>query len=224
MGLGQRLLGGRHGHAAADGSGGHITHARRYEYAAALGFLGRRRRVYDRLVALSGARAGDRVLDVGCGTGYLTNRAAARAVGPTGRVVGVDPSEPVIAYARRTAPPNVTFHTAGGEAVPEPDASFDTVVSTLAVHHIPPTLRPAAVREMFRLLRPGGRLLIADFRPPRNRAAHRVIGALTGHAVQHDPVEELTALVTDAGFTITNDGDLWPWLHYIQATTPPPRA
>src|ERR1700754_4186390 len=66
-----------------------------YELTAWLGFLGRRRRVFDRLVASSGARPGDRVLDVGCGTGYLSRRAAA-VVGPD-RVVGVDLSPYVIA-------------------------------------------------------------------------------------------------------------------------------
>jgi ubiquinone/menaquinone biosynthesis C-methylase UbiE len=215
MGLGQRLLGGPHGY-ADDGSGGHIAHPRRYEIAAAIGFMGRRRRVFDDLVALSGARLGDRVLDVGCGTGYLSRRAA-HAVGPTGRVVGVDPSEPVIAYARSVSPAHCDFHVAGGEAVPEPGGSFDVVVSSLAIHHIPPPVRPTVMREMRRVLRPGGRLLVADFRPPRNRVVRQVVGLLGGHAMQHNPVEELTGLVADAGFEITGSGDRSHWLHYVQA-------
>jgi ubiquinone/menaquinone biosynthesis C-methylase UbiE len=215
MGLGQKFLGGPHGH-ADDGSGGHITRPRRYEYVAAIGFLGQRRRVYGHLIALSGAERGDRVLDVGCGTGYLTRRAA-HAVGPTGRVVGVDPSAPVIEYARRVSPPNADFHVAGGEAIPEPDGSFDVVVSCLAIHHIPPQLRPAAVREVYRVLRPGGRLLIADFRPPRNRAANHLIGALSGHAMQHNPIDQLAGLVADAGFELIGTGDRRPWLRYVQA-------
>ena len=76
------------------------------------------------------------MLDVGCGTGYLTKRAA-HAVGPTGRVVGVDPAAPAIAYARSISPPNCDFHVAGGKAIPESDASFDVVVSSLVIHHIP---------------------------------------------------------------------------------------
>jgi ubiquinone/menaquinone biosynthesis C-methylase UbiE len=123
MGIGQKVLGGPPGH-AHDGSGGHTVRPRLYEYAAAIGFLGHRRRVYGNLIELSGAREGDRVLDVGCGTGYLTRRAA-RAVGPNGHVVGVDPSAPVIEYARSASPPNAAFHVAGGEAIPEPDGSFD---------------------------------------------------------------------------------------------------
>lgn len=94
------------------------------------------------------------------------------------------------------------------------------MVSSLAIHHIPPDARPVAVREMHRVLRPGGRLLIADFRPPRNRAANHLIGALTGHAMQHNPIDQLADLVADAGFSITGIGDQRPLLRYIQAERP----
>jgi SAM-dependent methyltransferase len=201
---------------AGHGSGGHLVQPRLHKYAAALWFLGQRRRVYDRLVALSGVQEGDRVLDVGCGTGYLTVRAA-HAVGPTGRVVGADPAAEVIEYARSVSPPRCDFHVAGGDAIPEREASFDVVVSSLAVHHIPPKERPLAMREMYRVLRPGGRLLIADFRPPRNRALNRLIGAVSGPAMQHNPIDELHGLIADAGFEVIGSGDRWPWLRYVQA-------
>ena len=102
MGLGQRLLGDGHGH-AHDHSGGLIRRARPYEITASLAFLGRWRRLFDQLVTEAGVRPGDRVLDVGCGTGYLTRRAAARS-GSATAVVGVDPSPQVLAYARRRLP------------------------------------------------------------------------------------------------------------------------
>ena len=218
MGLGGKLLGGPGGH-ADDGSGGLIRRARLYEFFAAVGFGGFRRRVFDDLVALAGARPGDEVLDVGCGTGYFSRRAAP-AVLPSGRVVGIDPSAPVIEYARRVSPPNCTFRVAGAEALPLYDASMDLVISSLAVHHIPPELRATALREAFRVLRPDGRLFIADFRPPRNRVANHLVGMLSGHAMQHNPIHELDGLITEAGFEITGRGDRRPLLHYVHAARP----
>ena len=111
MGLGARLLGDGHGH-ADDASGGLIRRARLYEIFSAAAFAGRRRRVFDRLAALSGAIPGDRVLDVGCGTGFFATRLAA-AVQPGGRVDGIDPSPPMIDYAAGRGDAHCVFTVAG---------------------------------------------------------------------------------------------------------------
>ena len=126
-------------------------------------FAGRRGRVYDRIVALSGVRPGDSVLDVGSSNGYLATRLA--SAGPAIRVTGVDPSEPAIAYARRHARPGMTFIVGVAQHLNLPDASFDVVTCTLAMHHIPRRQRPAAFAEMYRVTKPGGRLLAADMAP-----------------------------------------------------------
>ncbi|GAA3831192.1 hypothetical protein GCM10022226_60220 [Sphaerisporangium flaviroseum] len=214
--MGMKLL---HGHSRHKDGGGTIDHPRAYEIMAEVGFAGRRRRVFTRLAALSGAGPGDQVLDVGCGTGYLT-RILASLVGTDGRVTGVDPSHPMLDHARRRAPGNCSYQVGEGQALPFPNATFDVVVSSFAVHHMPTAARGGAVREMFRVLRPGGRLLIAEFRPPANPLAARLVGVLAGPAMRPSMPDLLAALVPDAGFRIEDTGEVGPVLYYVNAIRP----
>lgn len=204
-----RLLHGRHD----DPSGWVIDRARLYEWVASIEYLGRRRRVYRRIVALSGARPGDHALDVGCGGGYLA-RLLAEAVGPNGRVTGVDPSRPAIDYANRRAGDHCTFVVGAAQELELPDRSFDVVTATLAVHHVPEDKQQAAFGEMYRVLRPGGRLMVADFRPGRTPPVLKK----RGHAAHHasPPLDELARA---AGFHVEDRGEL-PRLGYIQAKRP----
>ncbi|NUP65324.1 MAG: methyltransferase domain-containing protein [Nonomuraea sp.] len=214
MGLGKPL----HGH-THDDSGGTIDHPRAYELMASIGFAGGRRAAFTRLAALTGPRPGTRILDVGCGTGYLS-RILAPVVGPDGHVTGLDPAPAMIDYATRRAPGNCTYTVGEGQALPFPDGSFDVVVSSLAVHHMPVAARPQALREMFRVLRPSGRLVVAEFRPPANPLARRLIGLLTGPAMRHSPGDLLGGLIPDAGFQIQDQGDLPHLLYYVRAKRP----
>lgn len=198
------------------GGGGLVSQPRRYEISSAIVFGGRRRRIYDGLVELSGAAAGDRVLDVGCGPGYLTRRVA-RVVGADGRVEGIDPAAEVIAYARRTAPSNATFTVAAAEDLPHANDSFDVVVSSLALHHVDADQRATALAEMRRVLRSDGTLLIAEIRPPRSRLG-RKLRAGHGAGAGRDLADQLPDLLADAGFRVTGRGDAKHLIGYVRAT------
>jgi len=208
----RRLHGGRR---ASDTT---IDHFRLNEAVSQIAFGGRRGRVYRRIVALTGARPGDCVLDVGCSGGYLA-RKLADAVGPAGRVVGVDPSKTAIAYAQRHAGPGMSFTTGAAQDLPLLDSSFDAVTCTLAMHHIPARKRADAFAEMYRVTRPGGRLLVADFDPSRRPLSLHPGGQrMRRAAATVGPLEELAA---GAGYRVESSGRL-SLLRYVVATRPAP--
>lgn len=167
-------------------------------------------------------QSGDRTLDIGCGPGYLA-RMLAEAVGPTGSAVGIDAAPEMIEYASRKARrlSNCRFESGTAESLAFPDASFDVVVSSLMMHHLPAEVRLEAVSEMKRVLRPGGTMLLADFAIPERGGWH-IVAALTGHASDKwlRRVSPLQPLVAQAGFTELRSGDVPPWLRYVRATKP----
>lgn len=115
-----------------------------------------------RAAALLRLRPGDRVLDLGCGTGHDALRLAER-VGPDGSVVGVDSSAAMIETARRGAAETglpVEFHLGDATRLEFPDASFDAVHTERVLVHVPEPVR--ALREMVRVVRPGGRIVATD--------------------------------------------------------------
>jgi len=194
-----------------------IHRARLYGVMHAASFPGRRR-AYQRLTAVSGARPGDRVLDVGCGTGYFA-RQVAEAVGPEGSVLGVDAAPEMVDYANRATRGLRQLRCQVGlaESLDLPSEHFDVVVSSLMMHHLPADLRLPALREMRRVLRPGGRLLVADFRPPTGRLASWVTGVFSSPAMRHNDLVALRVAIDDAGFTVTTTGNANRWLRYIAA-------
>jgi len=142
-----------------------------YDRVTGVGLLGRP--VREALVEGAGIRPGHRVLDFGCGTGTLTLMAKARHPGAT--VVGVDVDRDVLALARdksARAGLDVRWDLYDGARLPYPDGGFDRVLTSLVIHHIAD--KPPALRELHRVLRPGGALHILDVGPPRSAYARAV--------------------------------------------------
>ena len=144
---------------------GRVLHwAARYDLLVWLLTHGRSRAFREKLVGLASLAPGASVLDVGCGTGSLAI-AAKRHVGATGEVCGIDASPEMIARATSKAARaglDVRFENAVAESLPFPDAQFDVVLSTLMLHHLPRKVRQQCAREIRRVLKPGGHLLVVD--------------------------------------------------------------
>jgi ubiquinone/menaquinone biosynthesis methyltransferase len=124
---------------------------------------------------------GQHVLDVGCGTGSVT-RLLARDAGPTGMVVGLDPSPGMLKAARRVAPEPgaapIRWVEGYGESLPFPDASFDRVTAQFSLRNMADWRRGLA--EMRRVLRPGGRLVLLDLLQPTT-----TLGTLAMRTLEH---------------------------------------
>jgi ubiquinone/menaquinone biosynthesis C-methylase UbiE len=110
------------------------------------------------LIDAASLRPGEAVLDVACGTGIIA-RLAAERVGPTGTVAGLDVNAGMLGVARSvSASGEIVWYEGGAEAMPLPDESFDVVTCQMGLQFFAD--KPAALREMHRVLKPEGRLLI----------------------------------------------------------------
>ena len=157
------------------------------------------------LLEISALRAGERLLDIGCGTGTFALMAASHE--PRATIVGLDGDPDVLARARRKALVSaavIEFDHGLVDCLPYPDESFDIVVSSLVFHHLSSELKRKALAEALRVLRPGGRLCLADWGKPPNvllRVAFLPVQMLDGFATTRDNFAgSMPRLISEAGF------------------------
>jgi ubiquinone/menaquinone biosynthesis C-methylase UbiE len=111
-----------------------------------------------------GLQPGEAVLDVGCGTGTQA-LVAKEFVGVTGRVCGIEPSLEMVTYAQRKAARrglSIDIQLGVIERLAYPDQSFDAILCIIVLHHMPDETKLQGIKEMARVLTPGGRLLVVD--------------------------------------------------------------
>jgi ubiquinone/menaquinone biosynthesis C-methylase UbiE len=199
----------------SSGSHSHVLHSpRAYDWLARLITLGGEQRFRSQTLELAELKPGNAVLDVGCGTGTLLIQAAKR-VGPSGSAHGVDRSTEMLAYARRKAVAEgvtATFAEESCDRLSFSDATFDAVLCTLMLRHLPAPMQMATIAEMQRVLRPGGRIIIVDMQRPTRKSAKLshvgLIHMFSSRATLPDwPQTE--GLLTQNGIKLTQRRAVW---------------
>ena len=173
-----------------------------YDLAVNITTLGQARRLRRMTVEQALIKPGDSVLDVGCGTGEVTLLAKTRA--KDGKVYGIDPVPEMIAVARNKAARKgleIDFRVGVIESLPFTDASIDVVTSSLMMHHLPDDLKVRGLAEIYRVLKPGGRLLIADFMRPTGSFLNHLFIAFTRHHGLKSGIEDFPTLLEDRRFS-----------------------
>ena len=148
-----------------------------FDFVAAV--MVRDRVIKRRVIARAALAAGERVLDVGCGTGTLA--IAATRAAPDVKATGLDADPAILERAREKAAGadlEIAFDEGMSAELPYADASFDCVLSTLFFHHLPDEQKHQTAAELLRVLRPGGRIIVGDLGRPQ------------------DPLMRIVALVT----------------------------
>jgi ubiquinone/menaquinone biosynthesis C-methylase UbiE len=150
--------------------------------------FGRERILREETVRLAQVKAGDSVLEIGCGTGTLT-LTAKRQAGPSGKVFGID-----------IIPEDITFQLGSIDDIPFPASQFDVVMCSFMIFHMSEKTLRKGITEVFRVLKPQGRWLVLDLALPTQPVQRFIAQKLFGGMLQHD-LHELLPLMEAAGFS-----------------------
>lgn len=196
-----------------------------YDLTVWIAMLGKERAFRKKLLQLARITDGERILDVGCGTGTLAI-AAKRYVGQNGTVFGVDASPEMLARAEKKAKGagvEVLFRNSLAETLPFEESFFDAALCTVMLHHLPAKTRRQCAAEIRRVLKPGGRVLAVDFEGFSNHKRtflshfHRP----HGHVSRND----IIALLSEAGLITIDSGSVGVRdLQFVLAQAPAARG
>lgn len=164
--------------------------------------LGRENALRMMTVNLAQVKPGDCVLEVGCATGTLT-LAAKRQAGPTGNVFGIDIIPGMIERSKQKAAQanlDVTFQLGSIENIIFPENHFDVVMCSFMIFHMSEKVRNKGIEEIYRVLKPQGKLLVLDLALPPNPVSRRILKLLLGFMLKHD-LKELQPIMESSGFS-----------------------
>lgn len=164
--------------------------------------LGREDALRKMTVNLAQVKQGDCVLEVGCATGSLS-LAAKRQVGPAGRVFGIDIIPGMIEVSQKKAVQaelDVTFQLGSIDKIPFPNDNFDVVICSFMIFHMSEKVRNNGIEEIYRVLKPQGKLLVLDLALPPNPVSGSILKLLLGFMLKHD-LKELRPIMESSGFS-----------------------
>jgi demethylmenaquinone methyltransferase/2-methoxy-6-polyprenyl-1,4-benzoquinol methylase/phosphoethanolamine N-methyltransferase len=171
-----------------------------YDAASWLMSFGQAGAIKRKAIEVAAPAAGEKVLDVGCGTGALTFEA--KAATPAVQIHGIDAAPEMIEVARkktRSRKADIDFQVAVIERLPFGDGEFDLVLSGFMLHHLPEDVKKSGIAEVARVLKPGGRFVAVDFSGSGGGFIGHIV-TLFGHGHSHAGMEQLLGMIKGAGF------------------------
>jgi len=164
--------------------------------------LGREDALRKMTVNLAQVKEGDCVLEIGCATGTLS-LAAKRQAGPTGRVFGIDIIPGMIEVSQKKATKaklDITFQLGNIGDISFPNEHFDVVMCSFMIFHMSEKVRNNGIKEIYRVLKPKGRLMVLDLALPSRPVSRMIIKLLLGFMIKHD-LKELLPVMESSGFS-----------------------